>query len=63
MLDEPFNGMDETMATRIWQNMLPWLASKMVVLLTHERPSFLDNKPENKEPLKSIGSEVCLDAL
>ena len=63
VLDEPFNGMDETMAIRIWQNISPWLASKMVVLLTHERPSFLDDKLENKEYGKSIGSEVCLDAL
>jgi len=63
VLDEPFNGMDEAMAIRIWQNISPWLASKMVVLLTHERPSFLDDKLENKEYGKSIGSEVCLDAL
>jgi ATP-binding cassette subfamily C protein CydC len=63
VLDEPFNGMDETMAARIWQNISPWLASKMVVLLTHERPSFLDDELENKESGKSIGSEVCLDVL
>lgn len=63
VLDEPFNGMDETMAIRIWQNISPWLASKMVVLLSHERPSFLDDKLENKEYGQSIGSEVCLDAL
>lgn len=63
VLDEPFNGMDEIMAARIWHNISPWLASKMVVLLSHERPSFLSDKLKIKEPVKSIGSEVCLDAL
>ncbi|AEP28286.1 amino acid ABC transporter ATP-binding/permease protein [Brumicola nitratireducens] len=63
VLDEPFNGMDETMAARIWHNISPWLTSKMVVLLTHERPLFLGDQLENEESAKSIGSEVCLDAL
>lgn len=63
VLDEPFNGMDATMAARIWHNISPWLASKMVVLLTHEIPLFLGDKLENEESAKSIGSEVCLDAL
>lgn len=63
VLDEPFNGMDETMAARIWQNISPWLAPKMVVLLTHERPLFLGDKLENEASMKSVGSEVCLDDL
>jgi ATP-binding cassette subfamily C protein CydC len=42
VLDEPFNGIDNKMAVRIWHNMLPWTASRMVVLLTHERPDYLD---------------------
>lgn len=63
VLDEPFNGMDATMAARIWHNISPWLTSKMVVLLTHERPSFLGNSLENEASVKSVGSEVCLDVL
>ncbi len=41
ILDEPFNGVDEKMAERIWQNIQPWLRAKMSVLLTHERPGYL----------------------
>jgi ATP-binding cassette subfamily C protein CydC len=63
ILDEPFNGLDETMAARIWHNISPWLVSKMVVLLTHEKPSFLDATLENEKSANSVGSEVCLDAL
>lgn len=42
ILDEPFNGIDNEMAIRIWQNMQPWIASSMCVLLTHECPAYLD---------------------
>ena len=63
VLDEPFNGMDATMAARIWHNISPWLASKIVVLLTHERPLFLGDKLENEASVKGVGSEVCLDDL
>jgi len=59
VLDEPFNGLDETMAARIWHNIAPWLESKMLVLLTHERPSFLEDKASEK----MIESEVCLDTV
>jgi hypothetical protein len=51
------------MAARIWHNISPWLVSKMVVLLTHEKPSFLDATLENEKSASSAGSEVCLDAL
>ncbi|GAC27000.1 amino acid ABC transporter ATP-binding/permease protein [Brumicola pallidula] len=55
ILDEPFNGIDTTMACRIWQNIALWLDPKMVVLLTHERPIFLSDE-------ETI-SEVCLDVF
>jgi ATP-binding cassette subfamily C protein CydC len=55
ILDEPFNGIDTTMACRIWQNIAPWLDPRMVVLLTHEKPIFLSDQ-------EAI-SEVCLDVL
>jgi ATP-binding cassette subfamily C protein CydC len=42
ILDEPFNGIDNKMALRIWENMLPWMTSRMCVLLTHERPDYLN---------------------
>jgi ATP-binding cassette subfamily C protein CydC len=41
VLDEPFNGIDAQMAARIWQNISPWLASKMVILLMHEQAAFI----------------------
>ena len=53
ILDEPFNGIDHEMAARIWVNILPWISSRMTVLLTHERPDYLSS-------LDQV-SEVCLD--
>lgn len=44
ILDEPFSNLDESMACRVWANMVPWLAKKTIVLLTHETPQFLRNK-------------------
>ena len=41
VLDEPFNGLDEAMAQRIWHNLQPWLAGKFVLLLLHKAPAFL----------------------
>ena len=38
ILDEPFNGLDNAMATRIWQAMLPWLEQRKVLLLLHHKP-------------------------
>jgi ATP-binding cassette subfamily C protein CydC len=40
VLDEPFNGVDNNMATTIWAKLQPWLQDKCVVLLMHERPVF-----------------------
>lgn len=45
ILDEPFNGIDAHMAERIWKNMAPWLSQRMVVLLIHEQPSFIQDSP------------------
>ncbi|WP_082335789.1 ATP-binding cassette domain-containing protein [Rheinheimera sp. KL1] len=41
VLDEPFNGLDESMAERIWRNIEPWLAEKHVMLLVHKVPGFV----------------------
>lgn len=49
ILDEPFDGIDDTMAARIWHNMRPWISSRMVVLLTHERPAYFDYNQLVKE--------------
>jgi ATP-binding cassette subfamily C protein CydC len=43
ILDEPFNGIDAQMASRIWLNMSQWLEDKMLVILMHEQPIFLNN--------------------
>lgn len=53
ILDEPFNGLDQEMAARIWQNMLPWISARMTVLLTHEQPVYLSS-------LDNV-LDVCLD--
>jgi ATP-binding cassette subfamily C protein CydC len=37
ILDEPFNGVDQSMAARIWLNLSDWLDQRMVILLTHEQ--------------------------
>ena len=37
ILDEPFNGLDAEMANRIWHNIQPWLANKLVMLILHEK--------------------------
>ena len=42
VLDEPFNGLDDNMAARIWRQITPWLSSKIVVLLTHEKAEYID---------------------
>jgi ATP-binding cassette subfamily C protein CydC len=43
VLDEPFNGVDAQMAARIWQNISPWIASKMVILLMHEQAAYISD--------------------
>lgn len=55
LLDEPFNGLDIGMASRIWQNIWPWLAPKIVVLLTHEKPPFLHDD--------LLVNALCLDVI
>ncbi|WP_214000615.1 ATP-binding cassette domain-containing protein [Arsukibacterium sp.] len=44
VLDEPFNGLDDAMAARLWANIQPWLANKFVLLLLHQAPAFLARK-------------------
>ncbi|WP_412971929.1 amino acid ABC transporter ATP-binding/permease protein [Glaciecola sp. MF2-115] len=52
ILDEPFNGLDGDMTERIWQNIQPWILQRMTVLLTHEKPTFLnDNEVFNPQCL------------
>ena len=41
ILDEPFNGLDQEMAARIWKNIQPWINARMSILLSHERPTYL----------------------
>jgi ATP-binding cassette subfamily C protein CydC len=41
ILDEPFNGLDNAMASRIWGNISQWLTLRTVIVLSHEQPSFL----------------------
>jgi ATP-binding cassette subfamily C protein CydC len=53
ILDEPFSSIDDNMAARIWHNMLPWITARIIVLLTHERPAYL-----NKD---DYTTELCLD--
>lgn len=55
ILDEPFNGIDDQMATRIWHNILPWVNARMLVLLTHEQPNYLNTVNE--------AIEACLDSV
>ena len=43
ILDEPFNGIEDKMAARIWHNMLPRVRTKMLALLTYERSDYLHN--------------------
>ena len=43
ILDEPFNGLDAEMANRIWHNIQPWLANKLVFLSLHEKQEQLVN--------------------
>ena len=46
ILDEPFNGIDAEMAARIWVNISQWLRGKMLVLFSHEQPSFVIDLPK-----------------
>ena len=44
VLDEPFNGLDDAMAKRLWLNIQPWLAGKFVLLLLHQAPAFISGR-------------------
>ncbi|SNY58838.1 ATP-binding cassette, subfamily C, CydC [Arsukibacterium tuosuense] len=44
VLDEPFNGLDDAMAARLWANIQPWLAGKFVLVLLHQAPAFLSSR-------------------
>ncbi|MDX1539614.1 amino acid ABC transporter ATP-binding/permease protein [Arsukibacterium sp.] len=44
VLDEPFNGLDDAMASRLWTNIQPWLAGKFVLLLLHQAPPLLNSR-------------------
>lgn len=47
ILDEPFYGLDQAQAARIWQTIQPWMQGRLVLLLLHHRPDFLaDAWPE-----------------
>lgn len=64
ILDEPFNGIDNVMAARIWNNIEPWLSARMTILLTHERPDYLPRicsvvEPSGKDSLPV--QEICFD--
>lgn len=44
VLDEPFNGLDNTMAKRIYNRISPWLEARKSIILLHEVPSFVLGK-------------------
>ena len=61
ILDEPFNGIDDAMATRIWNNILPWLGDRMTIILTHERPEYLPPMSEYSADDALSIQEICFD--
>lgn len=42
VLDEPFNGLDETQATRLWHAMQPWMQHRLVLVLMHRPPRCIE---------------------
>ena len=61
ILDEPFNGIDDAMATRIWNNILLWLGDRMTIILTHERPEYLPPMSEYSADDALSIQEICFD--
>lgn len=61
ILDEPFNGIDNKMAARIWHNILPWVNARMTILLTHERPDYFMSPTKDKTQQGTPVVEICLD--
>lgn len=43
ILDEPFNGLDTNTATKVWQNLQPWLSQRLLLLILHHKPAALVN--------------------
>jgi ATP-binding cassette subfamily C protein CydC len=41
ILDEPFNGLDANTATKVWQNLQPWLSQRLLLLILHHKPAEL----------------------
>ncbi|MGO4893703.1 amino acid ABC transporter ATP-binding/permease protein [Flavobacterium sp. W21_SRS_FM6] len=54
LLDEPFNGVDSSMAARIWQNLTPWLQDKCLVLMMHEKPLFWTLSDKQQYPVNIL---------
>ena len=47
LLDEPFNGIDASMAERIWQRLYANWQDKMLIVMMHEKPTYfptIDNQ-------------------
>ena len=42
VLDEPFNGLDETQAIRLWHAMQPWLQQRLALVLMHRPPRCIE---------------------
>ncbi|WP_420933830.1 amino acid ABC transporter ATP-binding/permease protein [Alteromonas sp. A081] len=51
VLDEPFNGLDNTMAKRIYDRISPWLEARKSIILLHEVPSFVLGKEDKNQHL------------
>jgi len=64
ILDEPFNGLDTNTATKVWQNLQPWLSLRLLVLILHHKPAELVNIEQFKHldlaARAAPGSEVPL---
>lgn len=64
ILDEPFNGLDTNTATKVWQNLQPWLSQRLLVLILHHKPAELVNIEQFKHldlaARAAPGSEVPL---
>lgn len=52
MLDEPFTGLDEATAGRVWRGIQPWLEGRSVVLLLHGAPGFI--RPDRQVALSRM---------
>ncbi|MGM0450494.1 MAG: thiol reductant ABC exporter subunit CydC [Pseudomonadota bacterium] len=42
ILDEPFTGLDEATAVRVWKAIQPWLNGRSVVLMLHDSMPFIE---------------------